>query len=207
MRSVRAFIIAVVFVANGVYALPMTKMKPEDIDRPEFRHRDIAHWYGMFGERLGMEKEVFAAQVRRLMWAQRETVMMLRTPFRYVFSSLHVSQQWGLFAIVTEAPDRLVIEVRRNGEWETLYRRLDPEDDWHDPQMKYRRSPRRVGRRAEGAQGHLQAADRLDRPHHLRRAARRRPRPGPPRQGAADAAVEGAEHRADPPRRAVPPPR
>jgi hypothetical protein len=64
---------------------------------------------------------------------------MLRWPTDRLFKALHVSQQWGLFAIVTETTDRVLIEVRRDKEWETLYRRLDGEHDWHDDQLKYRR--------------------------------------------------------------------
>lgn len=119
--------------------LPLPNMKLADLDNPQFRVHDIDLWFEWFGAPVGMERDAFGVLVRRLLWAQRQTVMGLRAPFRPIFATLHVSQQWGLFAVVTEAPDRLVIEVRREGEWETLYRRLDGEHDWHDNVLKYRR--------------------------------------------------------------------
>ncbi|MEQ1504729.1 MAG: hypothetical protein ABMB14_21000 [Myxococcota bacterium] len=132
-------LITIVLVANAVHALPLAKMSEEDLADPEFRSADFQLWYGIFGRLLPYDEVKFAEICRRAMWAGRETVVMLRWPFKPVFEPLHITQQWGLFAVVTEEPDRLVIEVRRNKEWETLYRRLDGSHDWHDPQLKYRR--------------------------------------------------------------------
>jgi hypothetical protein len=139
MRNLRAVLIVVALLANATYALPVSKMKAEEVDDPEFRANDVELWYRWLGAPLGVTREAFGARIRRLIWAQHELVLTLRAPFGPVFETLHISQQWGLFAVVTEAPDRLVIEVRREGEWETLYRRLDGQHDWHDSQLKYRR--------------------------------------------------------------------
>lgn len=137
--------IAVVIVINAVYALPMTKMNEEDLVDPSWRRREIDGWYStietLWPGQPPLDDEGFATLARRTLWAGRETVRMLRKPAQPFFSRLHLNQQWGLFAVVTEAPDRLVIEVRRQPtkEWETLYSRLDGEHDWHDPQLRYRR--------------------------------------------------------------------
>jgi hypothetical protein len=138
-KQLRAALILVVLLANAVYALPVAKMKVEDLEDPTFREGDIGLWYLWVGEPLGVEQERFGRWIRQYLWGQRNFVLALRAPVRPLFEALHISQQWGLFAVVTEAPDRLVIEVRRDGEWETLYRRLDGDLDWHDAQLKYRR--------------------------------------------------------------------
>jgi hypothetical protein len=139
LKHLRAALILVALLANAVYALPVAKMKAEDLEDPTFRAGDIGLWYRWVGAPLGVEEERFGGWIRGYLWAQRNLVLGLRWPVKPLFGALHISQQWGLFAVVTEAPDRLVIEVRRDGEWETLYRRLDGELDWHDPQLKYRR--------------------------------------------------------------------
>lgn len=139
IRTFRAVLITLVLLANAIYALPFSKMDLENVSDPEWEKSDFQLWYRWLGPVLPMDETGFGAIVRRAMWAEHETVRMLRLPFKPLFDRLHVNQQWGLFAVVTESPERLVIEVRRNGEWETLYRRLDGEHDWHDNQLKYRR--------------------------------------------------------------------
>ena len=131
--------ITIVLLVNGIFALPYNKMTLENVTDPEWEKGDFALWYGWLDPVLTMSQDRFSAIVRRLMWAQHETVRMLRLPWKPFFDRLHINQQWGLFAVVSESPERLVIEVRRNGEWEVLYRRLDGEHDWHDNQLKYRR--------------------------------------------------------------------
>jgi hypothetical protein len=137
-------VIALVIVANATYAVPMPKMTLEDLADTEWRRREFDQWYTWLdtlwpAAEPPWSRDDFAALVRRTYWAERETVRMLRKPFKPFFDRIHAGQQWGLFAVVTENPDRLVIEVRRNKEWELLYRRLDGDHDWHDAQLRYRR--------------------------------------------------------------------
>lgn len=139
MRTLRAAIIAVVLLANAIQAIPYARMDEENLDDPTYRQGDIESWYERLDPLIPVGREQFAQLVRRGFWAAHETVRMLRWPTDWFFRNVHVGQQWGLFAIVTETPDSLVIEVRRDKEWETLYRRLDGDHDWHDAQLKYRR--------------------------------------------------------------------
>lgn len=138
MRRIRAIVILVVVIANVIMAIPRMKVKDEDLADPEWRKEDVDNWYRWTGG-LGMEPEAFRGMVLSLWWGWSEAVGALRAPLKPVFDLTHTNQQWGLFAVVTEAPDRFVVEVRRDGEWETLYRRLDPEHDWRDDVLKYRR--------------------------------------------------------------------
>lgn len=138
-RRLRAVFVALVILGNLIYAIPFPKMSAEDLDDPEFRSADIDLWFSIVGPVTGLDRDGFGLLARRVVWGTRQSIGALRFPFDPVFSAAHVNQQWGLFAVVTEEPDSVVVEVRRNGEWETLYRRLDPEHAWHDDQLKYRR--------------------------------------------------------------------
>jgi hypothetical protein len=139
VRTLRAVIIAVVLLANAIQAIPYAKMEEGDLDDPSYRQGDIEQWHRWLGGVLPVGVEDFGRLVRRSIWASHETLRMLRWPTDRLFKAAHVGQQWGLFAVVTESPDSLVVEVRRDMEWETLYRRLDGDHDWHDDQLKYRR--------------------------------------------------------------------
>ena len=139
MRTLRAAIIALVLLANAIQAIPYAKMDEENLDDPEYRQGDISQWYGWLDGVLPIGEDRFARIVRRAFWASHETTRMLRLPTDWFFRQAHIGQQWGLFAIVSQTPDSLVIEVRRNKEWEVLYRRLDGDNDWHDAALKYRR--------------------------------------------------------------------
>lgn len=140
--KIRAVLIAIAILANATYAIPMAKMTEEERTDPTFREGDVALWWSWFHTpltALGFDEAGFGQVMRDYLWGERQVVVALRTPFAPVFSRLHIAQQWGLFAVVAQRPDRLVVEVRRNNTWETLYRRLDGEHDWHDSQLKYRR--------------------------------------------------------------------
>ncbi|MCA9492261.1 MAG: hypothetical protein KC621_20150 [Myxococcales bacterium] len=138
MRRFRAIVIAVAIVANLVMAIPTSRIDDDLLDDPEYRQGDVENWYRWTGG-LGLGEDRFRSVVLGVMSGWRDTVKALRAPFQPFFSLVHTNQQWGLFAVVGERKETVVIEVRRDGEWETLYRRLDPEHTWHDDQLKYRR--------------------------------------------------------------------
>ncbi len=138
MRRIRAIVMLVVVIANVIMAIPRMKVTEEDLADPEWRDQDIGNWYRWTGG-LGMTAEDFRELVVGLWWGWSEGVRLLRAPFQPVFGLTHTNQQWGLFAVVSESPDRFIVEVRRDGQWETLYRRLDPEHAWRDDVLKYRR--------------------------------------------------------------------
>jgi hypothetical protein len=132
-------LITIVLIGHAIWFVPYLKMAREDRTDPEYRREDIDNWHGLVGGPTGLDADAFAAVVREGLWAYKKTLDALRAPFRPFFRVTDTSQQWGLFAIVTQRPDHLVIEVRRAGDWEILYRRLDPDHDWRDAMLKYRR--------------------------------------------------------------------
>jgi hypothetical protein len=132
-------LITIVLIANAIQFVPYLKMTRDERADPEFRREDIENWYGMVGGLTGLDEEEFATFVREMLWSYKKSLDALRSPFRPFFRLTDTTQQWGLFAVVTQKPDSLVIEVRRDGDWQTLYRRIDSEHDWRDPMLKYRR--------------------------------------------------------------------
>jgi hypothetical protein len=140
VRRLRAALIAVALVANATHALPYSDISPEDRAKPDYGQPALDLWWGWFGPALPVARETFDGAVRWAWFAGHDVVHALRAPFHPFFSLFHLNQQWGLFAVVTEDPDALLIEVRRGGDnWSVLYRRLDGDKDWHDRQLKYRR--------------------------------------------------------------------
>jgi hypothetical protein len=130
-------VLAVVITANLISAIPRAKLKPEEVADPELWRSDLEMWERLLGGALTYEQLRGIAVGSAQGW--QTFVDGLRWPFHLFFDLTHTNQQWGLFAVVAERPERLVIEVRRNGEWERVYRRLDPAYTWHEEQLKYRR--------------------------------------------------------------------
>lgn len=135
VRRLRAVALTVVVVANLVAAIPRVKLTPEELADPELWTPEIAAWHQRTGLPEDQLRTISVSAARFWM----HFVKALRFPFEPFFRYTHTNQQWGLFAIVAEHPERLVIEVRRDGEWERVYRRLDPAYTWHEEQLKYRR--------------------------------------------------------------------
>ena len=139
-RQVRGLLLLVVIVANLIYAIPFPRITEDDLADPEWRKVDFDRWEGWLGNvGIGGEPGWLMAVIKEVGWTYKQALVGLRTPFQPYFDATQTNQQWGLFAVVTESPDVLVVEVRRSGEWEELYRRLDREHAWHDRQLKFRR--------------------------------------------------------------------
>ncbi len=137
LRRFRAIALAVVIAANLIAAIPRVKMTPEERSDPELWKEDLARWHqGLGGALTPDQLRTIAVESA---WAWRQFVVALRFPFEPFYRYTHTNQQWGLFAVVTERPERLIVEVRSGQQWERIYRRLDPALDWHDRQLKYRR--------------------------------------------------------------------
>lgn len=133
-------LLLVVLLANLTHAIPYPRIDEEDLEDPEWASADIERWHTVLSSvGLSPGPERLREQGRSLMWGYKRVVDGLRLPFRPYFKNAKTNQQWGLFAVVTQKPDALVVEARRSGEWEELYRRLHPEHRWRDDVLKYRR--------------------------------------------------------------------
>ena len=141
VRQLRAVVILVVIVVNLLYAVPFPKMKEKDLEDPEWMNSDMELISELLGK-VGIERSraEVTDQVRSLAWDTRGVITTMRKPIQPVFRLTKTTQQWGLFASVTERPDRLFIEVDRGDEeWERIYQHLDPEMDWRQGLFRFRR--------------------------------------------------------------------
>ncbi|MBX2802991.1 MAG: hypothetical protein KTR31_35235 [Myxococcales bacterium] len=140
-RQLRAVLLLIVVVANLVYAIPYPRIDEEDLEDPSWFQEEFQRWSTTLGQvGVAMPADVLQERVRSVGYGFKQLVMTLRLPFKPYFSAIRGSQQWGLFASVTQQPDTLVIEVRGDGDtWQELYRRLHPEHRWRDDVFKYRR--------------------------------------------------------------------
>lgn len=135
----RAALVAALIIGNLSMAMPYRGLAWAGVSDPAYGRKDFELWWGWFGDWSPLPRPAVDWLFRRWAWSQDNLVGLVRVPFEPVADFLNVNQRWTLFAAVTRAPRRLVVEVRRDGEWEVLYRRLDPEHTWHDAQLRYRR--------------------------------------------------------------------
>lgn len=137
---VRGALIAVVLVANGIYALPL----PPALSAKEIEEHaeDLDTWVGILGA-VGVEisRDELGQHVRAATAQIAKGHKLLKTPFKPLFDLVGANQAWALFSSASTRPDRLEVQVKREGseEWQTLLRRLDPCCTWHEGQLEYRR--------------------------------------------------------------------
>ncbi|MBX2797728.1 MAG: hypothetical protein KTR31_08675 [Myxococcales bacterium] len=139
---VRAGLIALALVAHGIYALPIPSAVSEEQVAEPWRQRDIVLWQDVLGSvGIDVEKATLEQGLIDVTGAAHRFHQLLKTPFKPVFRFTGSNQAWGLFASATTRPDRLVIEVRREGQpdWHMIARRLDPCCTWYADHIRYRR--------------------------------------------------------------------
>ena len=138
---VRAALLCAVVAGNLVHAIPFPKKEVEDDDEAEWRAHDVERWHGWLSD-LGLWRGSLAEFHDEVLLRHNQLATVggwVQLPTRPVFRWLRSTQQWGLFGVVTEAPERLVVEVEVDGAWRMLERRLDPVYTWNDAIFRYRR--------------------------------------------------------------------
>jgi len=137
----RAAIIAIALIAHGIYALPLPNRVTERTLKEDWRQRDIELWRGWLSDAgIAVEHEQIEQQL--LFWTglSADLHQTLKWPFRPLFELTSSNQAWALFAAATTKPETVVVQVRTDdGEWRTVTRRLDPDADWMDATIRYRR--------------------------------------------------------------------
>jgi len=138
--QVRAAILCLVVAGNLLYAVPFPRKSVDDDDRETWREGDIDMWYGwLSGAGLPWSRQRFGELVVDANNRLHDLGRWVHSPVRPVFRTLRTTQQWGLFGIVAEAPEALVVEIEVDGQWTEIERRLHPDRDWRDEVFKYRR--------------------------------------------------------------------
>jgi hypothetical protein len=139
--SLRAALLAVVVFVHGVAAspLPPSPTTPKAMANP-IAVEELNGWVTLLGE-LGVKTT--RAELTDLAIESSTVTSELRTavikPFRPLLRITGTGQGWGLFTYPNTHPHRLVIEVERDGKFEVVYRALDPDHTYLEPQLTFRR--------------------------------------------------------------------
>jgi hypothetical protein len=139
--TLRAALLAVVVFVHGVAAspLPPSPTTAKALANP-IAVEELDGWVRLLG---GLGVTTNRAQLTEL--AVRSSVVtselrgLVTKPFRPLMRITGTGQGWGLFTYPNTHPHRLVIEVERGGEFQVVYRALDPEHRYLEPQLTFRR--------------------------------------------------------------------
>jgi hypothetical protein len=135
----RALLIALVLVANGIVALPFgPRVTKASLARPEARI-EVDAWMG-FASRLGLSRQEFEQLLIRESDRLVDWDETLTAPFKSFMGWTKTGQSWGLFAVPDADPMRFtVLGVDESGEERVLYRRLDGEHAFLRGALDFRR--------------------------------------------------------------------
>jgi len=138
MKHLRAVAITLYVMVNLLYAVPFPKKVV--VKDGHWRKTEVDQWHHYLTA-AGVEVDRgWLEEKGKLIWGAGHAVGdTLKTPFKPARRLFSVNQQWGLFASVAKRPERLVVEIRVDGEWRPVFRKLDPNFSWRDAQIKYRR--------------------------------------------------------------------
>lgn len=136
----RAVLLSTAVAGSLMQAIPFPRKPIPDEERSEWRAKDVDLWYrwlsatGAVGSREDFQEQVVDGYL-----LLRDVGDWAQAPVRPYFRATRTTQQWGLFAVVTEKPERLVVDIEIDGEWRRIAARLKPEHPWEDERFKYRR--------------------------------------------------------------------
>lgn len=136
----RAGVISVALLGHGIYAIP----NPANIDRQDLRSpegaEEMERWRGLLGG-VGIEVTSEGLEDFTLWWTGHANRLhrQVKAPFRPAFRLTRSNQAWALFASPDTHPHRLEVYVRIDGAWRTAFRRNDPNYDFLDRALRFRR--------------------------------------------------------------------
>lgn len=139
--TLRAALLAVVVFVHGVAAspLPPSPTTAKALSNP-IAIEELDGWVRLLS---GVGVTTNRAQLTELAIESSVVTSELRgaviKPFRPLMRITGTGQGWGLFTYPNTHPHRLVIEVERDGEFQVVYRALDPEHTYLEPQLTFRR--------------------------------------------------------------------
>lgn len=138
---VRAVVIALVLVVNGVAASPMPKSVKLSHFETAIAIEELDRWVGLLRSAgLTLTRPELAAHAYAIGTFFADVRGTLLGPFKGWFRVTGTGQGWGLFTYPDSYPHQLVIDVRpAAGEWRSVYAALDPDAAWRRSQLAYRR--------------------------------------------------------------------
>lgn len=138
--KLRAALLAAVLLVHGVAASPLPSSVDTSALNGPIGREELGRWVGILG---GLGVQTTREELVTRLVAAGEAGAAVRNavvkPFAPVMRLTGTGQAWGLFTYPNTLPHTLVIAAERGGQWEELYRALDPEHAFLEPQLTYRR--------------------------------------------------------------------
>lgn len=139
--AVRAALLAVVVAVHGFAALPMPRAVSADRAGSAAGKVEVQLWLDVLAS-LGLHPT--AAELLSTVNAIGKAATGLRqavlAPAKPLMRITQTGQSWALFAYPDRFPQRLEVHGRATGgDWELLYRALDPDHQVVGPQIRFRR--------------------------------------------------------------------
>lgn len=137
----RAILIALALLVNGIAASPLPKSVKRSQFTSEVGVEELDRWVGILG---GVGVTVTRKDLGEQLYTVGKFFTDLRRsllgPFGTWFRTTGTGQGWGLFTYPDSYPHQLVIEVRKaGGDWRPVYAALDPDATWRRSTFVYRR--------------------------------------------------------------------
>ena len=138
-RRIRALLIGLVLLVNGLNNLPFTRVTEKDLRNP-IANQELQRWSELLAK-VGVERTPKQLRVAAMGYGNglADLKKTLMTPFRPAFRLTGTGQAWGLFTYPNTFPHTLHIEVNEGGAWRTVYAALDPEATWMEEHFRFRR--------------------------------------------------------------------
>ena len=137
----RAGLIALTLAVHACAATPTPRrIKPEDA-RTATAQEEIRLWLNVMA-RVGvqMSSDKLLELVNTIGGTASDLKQGIMAPFQPLMRVTGTGQSWALFAYPDRYPNRLVVEIREpNGQWTPVFRSADPEHEFLEPQLAFRR--------------------------------------------------------------------
>lgn len=140
LAHVRAIFVVTLVGVCLISAMPMPGPGARSALEDPAGKQELAQWVSLLGG-IGIQtdQEELGDIVMAFSKGSRGTRRWLLTPFRPLFRITAAQQGWGLFAYPDTHPHSLLVTIKRDDKWSTVYDSADPEKRWSGHLIHYRR--------------------------------------------------------------------
>ena len=138
--KIRAALLALLLLSQVFLALPMPhKVSESTLRRPEAKE-ELSRWMSLI-RGVGLDWTRDQVKTELIAWTHwlADTHKTASIPLKPARKYLGIGQSWALFAAPDTHPNRLEVAARVDGDWQLVFRRLDPEHTLLSSQISFRR--------------------------------------------------------------------
>jgi hypothetical protein len=138
--KVRATLLVIVILTQVFLALPLPhRVSESTLKRPEAKE-EFSRWMSLI-HGVGLDWTRNEVKTGLISWTHSiaDTHKSISRPLKPFRTYLGIGQSWALFAAPDTHPNRLEVAARIDGNWEMVFRRIDPEHTLMKPQISFRR--------------------------------------------------------------------